>query len=124
MEKNTAALVFAIIGSIFGIIGAIMWAACADTCADIVGSSTGYTIGFIVLGLGGAVISLIGGIQAFHFKKAGVPLSVIGLLMQIGNLILQCVFAGGFSFVLSLWTIVAIVLLLVETILAGRKQQS
>lgn len=122
MKKNTAALVLAIIGTVFGIIGAIMWAACADTCADIVGSSTGYTVGFIVLGLGGAVFSLIGGIQAYNLKKSGLALSVVGLLMQFGNIILQCVFLGGFSFVLSLWTIVAIILLLVATILAGRKQ--
>lgn len=120
MKKNTASLVLAIIGAICGIIGAIMWTACADACANIVGSSTGYTVGFIVLGLGGAVLSLIGGIQAYKLKKSGFVLSVIGFLFQVGNLVLQCVFAEGFSFVLSLWTILAIVLLLIETILSKK----
>lgn len=120
MKKNTVSLVLAIIGAIFGIVGAIMWTACADTCANIVGSSTLYTVGFLVLGLGGAVISLIGGVQAFGFKRGKVALSVVGLLMQVGNLVLQCVFAEGFSFVLSLWTILAIILLLVATIFARK----
>lgn len=119
-KKNTASLVLAIIGSVFGIIGAVMWSACADACADIVGSSSGYTAGFIILGLGGAIVSLIGGIQAFGFKRGRFLLSVIGLLMQIGNLILQCVFAEGFSFALSLCTILSIILLLVATIFAKK----
>lgn len=121
MKKNTASLIFAIFGAIFGIVGAIMWSACADACANIVGSSTGYTVGFIVLGIGGAVFSLIGGIQAYGYKGGRVGLSVLGLLMQVGNLILQCVFAGGFSFVLSLWTILAIVMLVIATILSSKQ---
>lgn len=119
-KKNTASLVLAIIGSIFGIIGAVLWSACADTCANIVGSSSWYTAGFIVLGLGGAIVSLIGGIQAFGFKRGRFALSVIGLIMQVGNLILQCVFAEGFSFILSCCTILSIILLLIATILAKR----
>ncbi len=122
MKKNTAALVFSILGAIFGVIGAIMWAACADTCANVVGSSTLYTMGFIVLGVGGGVLSLIGGIQAFGFKASGFALSIIGFLMQVGNLVLECVFAEGFSFILSLWTLLAIVMLLLATIFAKRKQ--
>lgn len=121
MKKNTAALVFAIVGAILGTIGAIMWATCAETCAGIVGSSTGYTIGFIALGIGGAVVSLIGGVQAFGFKKAGGGLSAFGLVLQIGNLILQCVFAGGFSFTLSACTLLSIVLLLLGTVFAFKK---
>lgn len=124
MKKNTAALVFAILGAIFGIVGSIIWAACADTCASIVGSSTGYTVGFLLLGIGGAVVSLIGGIQAFAYKKAALPLSVVGLLMQVGNLVLECVFAEGFSFVLSLWTILSIIMLVIETVFAARKPQA
>lgn len=121
MKKNTAALVLAIIGAIFGLIGGIVWTACADTCADIVKSSTLYTVAFAVLGIGGAVLSLIGGIQAFGFKGGALALSVIGFICQIANLIVQCVFLEGFSFVLSLCTIVAIILLLLATIFAARK---
>ena len=120
MKKNTASLVLAIIGAVCGLIGAIMWAACADACADIVGSSTLYTVLFILLGIGGAVVSLIGGIKAFTFRGGRFALSLLGLLMQVANLIVQCVFVEGFSFVLSWWTLLAIVLLLVATILSRR----
>ncbi|MDE7158157.1 MAG: hypothetical protein K2N74_01135 [Clostridiales bacterium] len=121
MKKNTAALVLAILGSIAGLIGGIMWATCADTCANIVGSSTIYTICFIVLGIGGAVLSLIGGIQAFRFKSGRLGLSVVGLLCQIANLVLECVFIKGFSFILSIWTLLAVILLLVATFLAAKE---
>lgn len=121
MKKNIAALVLAILGAIAGVVGGIMWAACADACADVVGSSVGYTVGFILLGIGGAVLSLVGGIQAFTYKKGRVVLSVFGLLFEVGALILQCVFIEGFEFVLSMWTMFAIILLFIETILAARK---
>ena len=121
MKKNVAALVCAIVGAVFGVIGGIMWAACAEACAEIVGSSVGYTVGFILLGIGGALISLIGGIQAFGFKRGRLGLSVLGLLMQAGNLVLQCVFVKGFSFIMSLWTLLALVMLLLATIFAAKK---
>lgn len=123
MKKNTASLVLAIIGAVFGMIGGLMWTACADTCAGIVEGGTGYTIGFLVLGIGGSVLSLVGGIQAYGNKSGKMGLSVTGLLCQIANVVLQCVFLGGFSFVLSLWSILAVILLLVATILAARKPQ-
>lgn len=118
-SKNTAALVFAILGTIFGAIGALMWTACAD-CASIGGSSTLYTIGFIAFGIGGAVCAMIGGIQAFSFKSGSFGLSLFGMLFQIGNLVLQIVFAESFSFILSLWTILAILMGLLQTIFVKR----
>lgn len=122
MKKNTASLVLAIIGAICGLIGGIMWATCADACANIVGSSTLYTVLFLVFGIGGAVISLIGGIKAFTYQKGRFGLSLFGWLLQVANLIVQCVFAEGFSFVLSLWTLLAIILLLVATILSRKSE--
>lgn len=121
MKKNTAALVLAILGAISGLIGGILWTACADTCSGLVAEAGLYIIGFVVLGIGGAVIALIGGIQAFGFKKSGFVLTLIGLIFQIGQLIFACVFLGGFSFILNLWTILSIILLLVAVILAHRK---
>lgn len=123
MKHNTAALVLAILGTICGVIGGLMWATCADACAGVVGTSGGYVAGFCILGIGGAALSLIGGIQAFGYKKSELGLSVIGFLMQVANFILQCVFLGGFSFTLSVWTILAIVLLLLETIMSAKKPQ-
>lgn len=130
MQKNTAALVFAILGAIFGAIGGIMWAACASTCAGVSsaagGSSatpTGYMIGFLLLGVGGALVSLIGGIQAFRFRPSGAALTLFGLLMQAGCLVLQCVSVGGFSFTLSLCTIVAVLMALLQAVFAAKKPQ-
>ena len=130
MKKNTAALVFAILGAIFGLIGGILWAACAQTCAGVSsavggesGTPVGYMIGFICLGIGGALFMLIGGIQAFTYKKAGTALSILGFLLQIGCLVLQCVFVGGFSFTLSLCTIVSVLMGLMQAIFAARKPQ-
>lgn len=122
MKKNIAALVFAILGAVFGIIGAFMAATCADTCAGFMEkSSTFYTIAFFVLGIGGAVLSLIGGIKAFSFN-GGFGLSLFGLLMQIATFVLQCVLVEDFILMLSLWTLLSIVMLLLATVFAKRKQ--
>lgn len=130
MKKNTAALVLSILSAIFGLIGGIMWAACARTCAGVSsalggsgGIPAGYMIGFIGLGIGGALLTLIGGIQAFSFKKAGLPLSILGFLLQTGCLVLQCVFLGGFAFTLSLCTIVSILMAFLQMFFAARKAQ-
>lgn len=125
MKKNIASLVLAIIGAIFGLIGGILWAACADTAADLLddGGSTIYLACYIVFGIGGAVLSLVGGIQSYNRKKGGLVCSVLGLLFQVAVLIASCVHVGGFSFLLELCTIVAIILLLVQVIMAARKPQ-
>lgn len=126
--KNTGAFVCGLIGAIFGLIGGILWTACADVLNTAVsaaggdgGSMTVYLVCFIILGIGGAVLALIGGIQAFHFKKGGFLCTLLGLLFQVGHLIANCVGVGGFSFLLNICTIVSIILLLVATILACKK---
>lgn len=119
--KNTGSFVCSLIGAIFGLIGGILWTACADAVNTIAGNSTLYLILFIVLGIGGAVLALVGGIQALHFKKGGLALTLFGLLFQIGLVIAACVYVGGFSFLLTLPTLVAVILLLVGTILAAKK---
>lgn len=124
MKKNIAALVLGIIGAVCGVIGGIVWAACADSCAGMViggGAATIYLVGFILLGIGGAVFSLVGCIQAFAFKGGRLALSIVGLLMETACLILECLFIRGFAFGLSLWTLLAIVLLLIETVFAAKK---
>lgn len=130
MKKNTAALVFGILGAIFGLIGGILWAACAQTCAGVSmavggsgGTPIGYLIGFIGLGIGGALFLLIGGIQAFGYKKAGAALTILGFFLQVGCLALQCVSVGGFSFTLSLCTIVSVLMAFLQIVFAARKPQ-
>lgn len=125
MKKNTASLVLAIIGAVFGLIGGILWAACADAAAELLddGGSIIYMVCYIVFGIGGAVLSLVGGIQSYNHKKGGLVCSVLGFLFQIAVLIASCVHVGGFSFLLELCTLVAIILLLVQVIMAARKPQ-
>ena len=76
---------------------------------------------YIILGIGGAVLALVGGIRAFGYKKGGFVLVLLGLLFQIGMLITACVAVEGFSFLLNLCTIVAIILLVIATVFAHRK---
>ena len=128
MKKNVAALVFGILGAISGLVGAIMWAACARTCAGFSGAMgggssvpIGYMLGFIALGGGGAVIGLIGGIQAYGFKRAGLGLSLFALVLEIGDVILEYVFSGGFSFTLFLSTLLSTLMFLLSTCFAARK---
>ena len=124
MKKNAGALVLAIIGSVIAAIGAIVWAACAETVPSLTtgeiepGVTSPYALGFLGLGLGGAVFSIIGGVQALTFKKGRIVLSFIGLALQVGNIILQCVLVGGFYVILSIWTLIAVVLLLIAAILS------
>ncbi|MCM1289356.1 MAG: hypothetical protein NC132_01710 [Corallococcus sp.] len=126
--KNTGAFVCGLLGAIFGLIGGILWTACADVLNSAVtaaggngGSMTIYLVCFIVLGIGGAVLALIGSIQSFHFKKGGFALTLLGFLFQVGHLVANCVGVGGFSFLLNICTLVSIILLLVATILARKK---
>ncbi len=129
MKKNTGALVVSIIGAVLAILGGILWSTCADAIGSV-GSAAGadttdatiYLIVFLVLGIGGGVIGLLGGIWAYSGKSKAVLLCVLGLLTQVGNLIAECVSVSGFSFLLSMSTLMAIVLFLVAVILAARKK--
>ena len=131
MKKNVAALVLGIIGAIFAFLGGILWAACSSavgTVADAVGDSgekvnqTIYMAVYIILGIGGGVLSLIGSIQAFNLKrKPGLILSILGFVFQIGVLIASCIQVGGFYFALAVLPLIAIILLLIEVIMAARK---
>ena len=129
MKKNTGALVCSIIGAVFAVLGGILWASCADA-AGAIGSAAGgdrtmstvYMVVYLVLGIGGGVLALLGGIRAYGGKTKATFLCALGGLMQVGNLIAQCVSVGGFSFLLSLSTLVAIVLLLVATILCAKNR--
>lgn len=121
-KKNTAAFVLALIGSIFGLIGGILWTTCADAVNSVSGGQgTVYLVCFIILGIGGAVLSLVGGIRAYGFKKGAFALTFLGLLFQIGMLIAACVAVEGFEFLLNLCTLVAILLLVIATVYARRK---
>lgn len=124
MKKNTAPFVCGLIGAIFGLIGGILWSACTSVIAEAqaalgAGSSVVvYVVCFVIFGIGGGVIALVGSIMAFGWKKSGFPLLLVGLLFQVATIIAACVAVHGFSFVLNICSIVAVILLLVATILA------
>lgn len=129
MIKNTGALVCSIIGAIFAVIGGIVWASCADVIGSIgnavSGDSTGptiYMIVFLVLGIGGGAIALIGGIRGYGGNSMATFLCALGTLMQVGNLIAQYIAMQSFSFMLSLSTLLAVVFLLVATILCAKNR--
>ena len=118
-KRNAGALVCGLIGAIFALFGGLMWSACAESCAGF-GMEVGvyYMAGFLGLGVGGAVLGLIGAILAFGYKKGGRALLIIGLLCQIGLLVVACIFYQGFSFIMNVSTIIAIILFLIAAILA------
>lgn len=124
MKKNTAPFVCGLIGAIFGLIGGILWSACASVATNVEQAVTGgassavYLACFIIFGIGGSVITLVGAIMAFGWKKSGFPLLLVGTLFQLATIIAACVAVHGFSFVLNICTIVALILLVVATILA------
>ncbi len=128
-KKNVAPLVLGIIGMIFAFVGAIIWAVIAGAAKDCSAAAgfnnaeaTLYLVIFILFGFGGGVLSLVGSIQAYTFKRGpAIGLSFAGLALQIGCLIAQCVCISTFSFLLSFWTLIAVILLLVEAILSIRK---
>ena len=118
MGKNTGALVFSIIGAIFAILGGILWATCADAIGSIGGAAGGDTTTPTIY----MIVFLVLGIRGYGEKSKATFLCVLGTLMQIGNLIAQCVSVSGFSFLMSLSTILAIVLLIVATILCAKNR--
>jgi hypothetical protein len=133
MKKNTAAFVCGLIGAIFGLLGGILCSACTgllaalEEGANAVSGASGnttlpYLIVFIVLGIGGSVIALVGAIQALGYKKAAFPLCLVGLLLQVGTLICGFVGYGVAELYVGIGTIVAVVLLIVATVFSRRKQ--
>lgn len=127
MKKNTAPFVCGLLGAIFGLIGGILWSACSATLADAqaslnAGSSmVPYVACFVIFGIGGGVISFVGSIMAFGWKKAGFPLLLVGTLFQVATIVAAFVLlrgASGLGFALSIFSIIAVILLVVATILA------
>lgn len=127
MKKNTAAFVCGLIGAIFGLLGGILCSACTGLLAAVeeavntVSGASGnttlpYLIVFIIMGIGGSVVALVGAIQALGYKKAGFPLCLVGLLLQVGTLVAGFVGYGVAELYVGLGTVVAVILLIVATV--------
>lgn len=132
MQKNTAAFACGLIGAILGLLGGILCSACtgllaaAEEAANAISGASGnttlpYLIVFIILGIGGSVVALVGAIQAFGYKKAGFPLCLVGLLLQLGTLIAGFVGYGVAELYVGLGSIASVVLLIVATVLSRRQ---
>lgn len=120
--RNTGAFVCGLLGAVCALIGGLMWSTCAESCAGF-GMDVGiYMVGFLGCGVGGAVLALIGAILSFGYKKGGFALLLIGFLLQIGQLAVACIFYQGFSLIMNISTLLAIILLLIAMILARKKQ--
>lgn len=139
MEKNKAGLVLAIIAAIFGIIGGLMWTACSAAADSLMDLLKGVNIPVdefqtktkillalsIIFGIGGSVVTLVGGIQGNTFKKGSFICAAVGCACQLGLVI--AIFAilgeylGGLAIVLCLDTVVALILAAVQTLVTGLK---
>ncbi len=128
MKKNIAPLVCGIIGTFFGLIGGFFWVSCADfwgtmnEVAEVGRAETIWMVLFIVFGLGGPVIGLIGSILAFGFKRAGGVLLLFAMLFCIGHIVVTMLYTEGmFTFVGEMFTIFALILFLVAVCFGFRK---
>ena len=116
-KKNIAPLICGIIGTVFGLVGGFLWVACADCIhgldAALSGDTGGnmvWTVLFILFGLVGPVLGLIGAILAFGYKRAGGALLLVALLFCIGHIVVTVIYTGaGFftNFVMETCTIFA-----------------
>lgn len=130
-KKNIAPLICGIIGTVFGLVGGFLWVACADCIhgldAALSGDTGGnmvWTVLFILFGLVGPVLGLIGAILAFGYKCAGGALLLVALLFCIGHIVVTVIYTGaGFftNFVMETCTIFALILYLVATCFGFRK---
>lgn len=130
-KKNIAPLICGIIGTVFGLVGGFLWVACADCIhgldAALSGDTGGnmvWTVLFILFGLVGPVLGLIGAILAFGYKRAGGALLLVALLFCIGHIVVTVIYTGaGFftNFVMETCTIFALILYLVATCFGFRK---
>ena len=130
--RNVGALVCAIIGAVFGILGGILWLACASAFTDASNALDGaistpiepYLVA--VFGLVGSILTIVGGAQAFGYKKrmVAIVLSFLGFIFQLVSLVVVFVWLRG-SFtagiLAGIWTIFALILSLVAACLSLKK---
>ncbi len=84
--KSVAGGVLGIIGAVLAFISAIWFVACAevaDTVSSVAGEGTNYTWAAYVLGLGGAVATIVGSVFAFKSSYVGGIIMAIALIMTI-----------------------------------------
>ena len=71
-KKNIAPLICGIIGTVFGLVGGFLWVACSDCAYYGLPLDTIWLLLFILFGLGGPVLGLIGSILAFVLTCIGI----------------------------------------------------
>lgn len=106
-KKSIAGAVLGIIGAVFGIIGSALLSFCAG-CVDAVAGSS-FTALTYILGLGGAIVGLVGAILDFKKPNIGGALQLLALVM---------ILVVSIVVMFSVWNIIAMVLLLLGGILS------
>ena len=130
--KNTAALIFAIIGAVLGIFLGLIWSSSALFASNFDGSGLptdgnplwGFL--FLLFGIGGGILTLLGGIQAFGCKNRtlAVVLSFIGFGLQFLCFVSQIAMFGASATLWIyawLWTIFPVALSLTAACLSLKK---
>lgn len=118
MEKKAngmkiAALVVGLVGGIFCLIGGMCLTACAEALALIPGEFD-YSIFGYLLGIGGAIVGIVGAALALKNGKIAGILMLIGFAMSVGLIIIFIVAYEAFSSM----NLVSAIILLVAAILA------
>lgn len=121
-NKNIVALILGLAGAIAGIVGGFIWAGFAKTCANATENVSAYTAGFTILGIGGAVVALLGAINSYSYKRSGFILSLIALGMEVGQFALACACIKQFDILVNFFTVICIILLTLTAFFAFRKQ--
>ena len=131
--KNIGALVCAVIGGVFGMGSGLLWTlGFINALVEVSGygfyvSSVSFgVLLFALLGVGGGVVTIIGGTQAFRYKRrrSSIALSFTGFACQLVCPIMTLVVYGGFpvgALVLGLGTLLSLPVCLASACLSLKK---
>ena len=102
-RKNGPALAAAIIAVPVGLAGGIYWVAFSNVHHT---QSAVYILCFIVLGMVGPLIGLVGGMLGFGWHRSGGVLLSVAALFAVALVPLSCVYAGEFRVVGELFPLI------------------
>ena len=102
-RKNGTALAAAIIATPVGLAGGVYWALLSNVYHPQGGW---YILGFILLGMVGPLLGLMGGMLAFGWHRSGWVLLALACVCAAALVPLSCVYAGEFRVVGEVFPII------------------
>lgn len=102
-RKNGTALAAAIIATPVGLAGGVYWALLSNVYHPQGGW---YILGFILLGMVGPLLGLMGGMLAFGWHRSGWVLLALACVCAAALVPLSCVYAGDFRVVGEVFPII------------------